>query len=105
MPRAKKPIAERIAALKEAEKQTQAKLAALVARQKTEERKRDTRRKIVIGGAVLAHAALNPSFADALREVLREAVTRDMDKALLADWLGAAPRRTAPSSPNESGLA
>ena len=91
MPRARKTLAERIAALKAEEKQTQARLAALLAKQKADERKRDTRRKIVVGGAVLAHAALHPAFADALRDVLRAAVTRDMDKALLADVIGEVP--------------
>ena len=100
MPRARKSLAERIAALKAEEKQTQARLAALVAKQKTEDRKRDTRRKIVIGGAVLAHAALHPAFADALRDVLRAAVTRDMDRAVLADWIGEVPptATTAPTA-------
>ena len=98
MPRAQKPLAERIAALKEAEKKAQARLASLVARQKTEDRKRDTRRKIVVGGAVLAHAALHPAFANALRDVLRVAVTRDMDKALLADLIGDIPSPPVPTA-------
>jgi hypothetical protein len=100
MPRARKSLAERIAALKAEEKQTQARLAALLAKQKTDERKRDTRRKIVVGGAVLAHAALHPAFADALRDVLRAAVTRDMDRALLADLIGEVPptATTAPTA-------
>ncbi len=88
MAHARKSLADQIAALKESERQTQARLAALLARQKTEERKRDTRRKIVVGGAGLTHAALHPAFAEALRDVLRAAVTRDIDRTLLADWLG-----------------
>ena len=88
-PRARKPIAERIAALKETQKQTQARLDALAAKQKTEERKIDTRRKIVIGAAVLAHAGMHAAFAEALRDVLKVAVTRDIDRKLLADWIGA----------------
>ena len=37
--------------------------------------KRDARRKIVVGGAVLAHAALHPDFAKALMDPLKVAVT------------------------------
>jgi hypothetical protein len=98
MARARKSLADRIAVLKEAERQTQARLAALTARQKTEDRKRDTRRKIVVGGAVLAHAALHPAFADALRDVLRAAVTRDIDRALLVDWIGEAVPPAPPAA-------
>ncbi len=96
MPRARKSLDDRIAALEEAKRQAEARLAALTAKKRTEDRKRDTRRKIVVGGAVLAHAALHPAFADALRGVLRVAVTRDMDKAVLADWIGEA---SAPAPP------
>lgn len=91
MTRHRKTVAEQITALKEREEQTKARLSALMARQKAVDRKRDTRRKIVLGGAVQAHAERNPAFAAALRAALREAVTRDIDKALLADWLGDAP--------------
>ena len=102
MPRARKSIDERIAALKESEKQTQARLAALVAKQKTQERKLDTRRKIVVGSLVLTHAALHPAFADALRDILKAAVIRNTDKALLADWLGEAPA-AIPELPKAEG--
>lgn len=95
MPRARKSLSDRIAALEDEKRQTEARLAALVAKRKTEDRKRDTRRKIVVGGAVLSHAALHPAFADALRDVLRAAVTRDIDKTLLADWL----EEPSPTSP------
>jgi hypothetical protein len=68
--------------------QIEAQLRALDAREGAERRKRDARRKIIVGGAVLAHAALHPSFAEILRMVLRSAVTRDLDRKVIADLLG-----------------
>lgn len=67
--------------------QLEARLADLDARQKTRNRKRDTRRKVIVGGAIIAHGKLHPAFRVALRSVLQQAVTRDIDKAVIADLL------------------
>ena len=56
-------------------------------RKETEERKRDARRKIIVGAAALAHAEVDPGFRAALRVALRAAVTRDVDKAVIPDLL------------------
>ena len=85
MPR--KPLNQRRDELLTRKRQLEAQLAALDAQQKTRDRKRDTRRKILVGAAALAHGELNPSFRLALRAALREAVTRDHDKAVIADLL------------------
>jgi len=77
----------RLEALKKKQDQLKAQIAALEAREKLAERKRDTRRKIVVGGAVLAHAALHPAFAAELASVLRTAVTRDSDRDTIRDFL------------------
>ena len=58
-------------------------LAAIDAREREQRRKRDTRRKVIVGAAVLAHAELDASFASKLYEVLRRAVIRPADRALL----------------------
>jgi glucose/arabinose dehydrogenase len=68
--------------------QIEARLKALEARESAERRKKDTRRKIVVGGAVLAHAAHDPAFAETLRAVLGVAVTRLADRKAIADVLG-----------------
>lgn len=73
----------RLEQLQEQKAKIEERLKALEARQKQADRKADTRRKIIVGGAVLAHAA----FAESLREVLRLAVTRDIDKKAIADLL------------------
>jgi len=79
--------ADRLAALKKRQDQLRAQIAAIEARERAEERKKDARRKIVIGAAVMAHAAIDPEFARELRRVLRLAVTRDFDKAAIEDFL------------------
>jgi peptidoglycan/LPS O-acetylase OafA/YrhL len=56
-------------------------------RKEAEERKRDARRKIIVGAAALAHAEVDPGFRAALRVALRAAVTRDIDKAVIPDLL------------------
>jgi hypothetical protein len=81
----KKP--DRLEALQKRQAQIQAQIAALKAKEKVAERKKDTRRKIIVGGAVLAHAALHPAFAAALKEVLKLAVVRDSDRATIQDLL------------------
>ena len=78
----------RLDALKKKQEQLKAQIAALEAQEKEAERKRDTRRKIIVGGAVLAHAALHPSFGAELRAVLKTAVLRDSDRETIQDLLG-----------------
>ena len=60
---------------------------ALSAREREAERKLDTRRKIIVGAAVLAHAELDPNFAETLRHVLGQAVQRPIDRQAVADLL------------------
>lgn len=76
------------AALVEKRKKIDAKLKALDNKQKAEERKALTRRKIIVGGAVLAHASLHPEFAVILSEALNLAVTSERDREALSDILG-----------------
>jgi hypothetical protein len=82
-----KSTAERKAALLEKRKVLDARLKDLQARESASTRKRDTRRKIVLGGAVMAHCAHDPVFAETVKAALRSALTNDRDKELLADWL------------------
>jgi hypothetical protein len=78
---------DRLEALKKKQEQIRAQIAALEAKEKAEERKKDTRRKIIVGGAVLAHAALHPAFAAELKMVLKQAVIRDSDRETIRDLL------------------
>lgn len=65
---------ERIDALRRRQKQLEAQVMTLEARQRQDRRKRDTRRKIVIGGAVLALARTYPGFAGWLEWRLADVV-------------------------------
>ena len=51
------------------------------------ERKRLTRRKIVVGAAVLVAAASDHHVRQMLRDVLRARVTRSLDQDVIADLL------------------
>ena len=64
----------------------------------TQERKRDTRWKILIGGTVLARAAQDPNAADRLDRMMDEVLTEDRDRQLLERWRGLRRAATAPDS-------
>jgi len=78
---------ERAEKLKEKRKQIEAQIAAIEARRKTKERRFITRQKIIIGGAVVAEAKHNPTFAAELTNLLRKVVTRDVDKVVIKEFL------------------
>ena len=88
---AKKPVTDRIADLKAKKDKLTARLNTLEAKAKTDDRKRDTRRKIVVGAAVLAHAELHPQFGELLRGILDKAVLRDNDRSAISDVLPLPP--------------
>lgn len=98
---ARRTRAELIAALKEAEEQKRQRRLALEAQEKQSTRKLDTRRKIVTGAAVLAHAALDASFAASLRDLLDRAVLKPADRELLADLLRPGSASDAPGTSSE----
>ncbi len=95
--RKRKTVAERRAALlaKKAklEQERRAKqdalnkqLAQLAERERRHTRKQDTHLKIVMGGAVQAHAKVSGTFAKELYDVFRKAVTKERDKHLIEEW-------------------
>lgn len=76
----------------------QAELARARSALKALDRKRQTRWKIVLGGAVLAEAAADPAFRQQLDALLDRRVTAERDLPLLAEWRGrpTPPQREAP---------
>lgn len=76
---------ERIKELRERQRQLAARLALMEARERGERRKRDTRRKIVIGAAVLALARRNQLFARWLEMRLPE-VVEERDRPLIGQF-------------------
>ena len=101
MPQDRKTTEQKLAALRAKQKQLQGQAATLEARKRSEDRKRDARRKIVIGGAALAHAEHDPDWKHRLRQVLHKAVTRDIDKAVIGDLLGEPERPVPPGAPQQ----
>ena len=80
----KKTQEERIESLKKQQDEIKAKIARLEAQRSTQERKDDTRLKVLIGAALLADAEANPSTSGVIRSILRRAVTTSRDKEFLA---------------------
>jgi hypothetical protein len=93
---ARKSISERIA-------QLDAQRKALQARAGKQERANDTRRKVLLGALVLhrlentGDAEFSKRLGEWLRRELPGFLTRDSDKALLADLLGQADVSAKPS--------
>ena len=83
----KKTDADRLAALKQKEAALKERIAKIENKAKAADRKRDTRRKIIIGGAVMAHAKHDKAFGAALRQALQAAVTKDADREVIKDFL------------------
>jgi hypothetical protein len=78
---------DKLASLHEKMRQLQAQAAAIEARQKEQDRKNDTRRKVIAGALALEHATANADsgFAATLNRLLNEYVKRPSDRALFPD--------------------
>ena len=88
--RMRRTLDERLADLALRQRQLEARRAALIAAKRGETRKRDTRRKIIVGAVVLAEAERDPVFAGQLRRLLDQAVRKADERAAIADLLEAA---------------
>lgn len=93
----KKPQDERIESLKKQQAEIKAKIAKLEAQRSTQERKDDTRLKVLVGAALLADAKANPSTSGVIRSILRRAVTTPRDKEFLVARGWMASENTAPN--------
>jgi hypothetical protein len=85
------PLPDRIADLKARKEKLAAQINALAIKAKNENRKRDTRRKIVVGAAMLAAMEHEPALAPEVRRVLARFVSRDQDRSVVADLLDPSP--------------
>ena len=79
----------KLARLKERKAQLEAQIAAEEAKAKTAARKQDTRRKIIVGGAILAAMEESAGLREQVRHVLAARVTRPNDRAAVLDLLEA----------------
>ena len=72
--------------------QAKARLQALKNRESTRQRKLDTRRKVILGGALMDLAERDSGAAAMLDRLIRN-LPREQDRKAFADW------RTTPGSP------
>lgn len=79
----RKTSEERLTELQEKERQIKAQIQREKAKAKQEERKRDTRRKVIIGGMVMAHCQIDPAFEAQIMRLLNQHVTRPADRETL----------------------
>ena len=82
MPRAKKTPEEQLAELERKADQIKARKQKLSAKIQGEERKKDTRRKIIAGALALEHGRKDQAFREKLDALLDEYVTRPEERAL-----------------------
>lgn len=84
--------------LEEQRAQVDARIKALKAREKAQQRKDDNRRKILIGAIAQEHMARFPDgeFAAHMRQLLNDHLSRPQDR----DLLGLAPRPAPSSDPH-----
>ncbi|HBH7866750.1 TPA: mobilization protein [Vibrio parahaemolyticus] len=77
-----KKNSEKLAALLEKENQLKAQIQQLKQREREEERKKDTRRKILIGGAILAKVKRGEWHMNQLHDLLNGELKADRDRDL-----------------------
>jgi hypothetical protein len=93
----------RIAQAYKRKEQATAALAELAVRERELARKLDTRRKIVLGAAVLAIVNVNGWFRGVLARLLPAVITRPVDRGILPEFFPAPePADVAPARPLKS---
>ena len=99
------PTPERIAKARLQAEQAKARLQALEARLSESERKKDTRRKIILGGLLLDAASKDDRYAKVVSALLAR-VDRDNDRKAFDGWElpGSSPAapQPAPAAPTAS---
>ena len=90
-------LEDRIASVKAKKDALAVRLNALQAKAKSEKNKRDTRRKILVGEAVIAAMEQDGFLAVRIRALLAKTVTRDNDLDVIADLLSPSPPPAPPA--------
>ena len=80
-------LSERIAHLKQQREKLSHRLNALEQKEKSQARKLDTRKKIIVGGAVLSEMQKDSEFAAVVRALLLRYVARPNDRQAVAELL------------------
>jgi hypothetical protein len=96
----RKNLKQQIAAKEPEIKQKQAEVGALRSEDKEAERKLDTRRKIILGGAMMSYAKMDRECRELVQKVARIKIVRPEDQAIMRDFLfGDAPEAGSPDRP------
>lgn len=82
---------EKLEKLKQRKAQIDQEISTLKARETAQERKEDTRLKVLVGAAMLADTKINPQTVQLIEEVLQRAITASHDRKFLQGkgWLPA----------------
>ena len=83
----RKSIDDQIADEQKRADEARARIASLKARQRTVSRKQDNHRKIIVGGACMAHMKMDPQFRKTLMVALNAAVTDKKQRGAIPDLL------------------
>lgn len=98
---------DRLTKLKQRKAQLEQQIAAAESKAQVAARKLDTRRKIIVGGSILAAIEDSPGLREMVRTVLAQRVTRPNDRAAVVDLLADAPASPTPTdttkTPGASG--
>ena len=86
MPRTRKTLDEQLEALKQKKQAIEKQVSAIESRKRKDDHKLDSRRKIIVGAAVLAHAAIDPEFGLAVQIALQKAVA-PKDRPIVMDLM------------------
>ncbi len=78
---------DRLTRLQQRKAELERQIAAAERDARESSRKLETRRKIIVGGAILAAIAESPGLAGMVKTVLERRVTRPADRAAVADLL------------------
>lgn len=97
-----KTAAEKLAELEKQAEALKARMQAIKAREKEAERKADTRRKVILGGLLLAKAEQDDRFARVVEQLLK-AVERPADRSAFDGWEPPKPKEPAQANGSESG--
>lgn len=76
------PPEEKLQRLETEKSQLQARIDKTRAQVRVQERKQDTRRKIIAGALALEHAKTNPAFGKELDSLIAKYVTKEEDRRL-----------------------
>jgi endonuclease III len=82
---ARKTEAERLSELEAKKSALEAQMQAIQARQKSRAKKKDDRRKIILGALLLSKAAEDERFARVVEQLLK-AIQRPADLSAFTDW-------------------